>query len=419
MNRDFLIIRRLPINRKTIYLSLLCCLLIPLFIVSRYGTGFITLFSISSASISGWLLLRIWEKKMQHSVTQILHSKMEKIQEPQPSVPDNDVFYKQEIQRLVSELEKAQIGYEHQINLMQSSVAKSKNEVHQLNLEMDKKLEEVRVAYLEFEDLRKEYNRLEEEAVRQNEETQKNLKHKDSLLTEYQRTISEQRMIIEKKQRYIAKLEGKVRDLMYEIRSLLQLETTPPKGDEREGLGSSEQAMIDAFLLPSSSPQTPYDFSMQLQKYIEKVENLTGVDHLGYVGGKSPRFLDLSLECYAIDRRRLFDIFKDETAGIMYIYSPSERKFLFVNQLVKSLIGWSPEKFMKEFSRLVPQGYLDWEEAVSKVKAIKECSMRLAILNKSGQLQSFECYMGMISKGPFIQHVIGMFIPIGSVSGFF
>lgn len=280
---------------------------------------------------------------------------------------------------------------------------RAKEEVHRLHLEMDKKLEEMRCTYHEFEDLKKEYHRLEEEMIHLKEQSQKELKHKELLLSEYQKTISEQRKIIEKKQSYISQLETKVRDLMYEIRNLLQLDSS-----SKDGLNINEQAMIDSFLLPAPLPHTPYDFSLQLHKYIEKAENLTGVDHLSYAKGKSPRFLDLTLESYAIDRRRLFECFKDETAGILFIYSPVDKNFLFVSSLVKSLTGWGPEKFMKEFPRLAVKGYFDWEEALLKTKMFKESATKLVIMDKAGHPKPFECYMGMISKGPFSQHVFGI-----------
>ena len=399
----------LSLTRKTIYASFLACILLPAFSVAGYGSSsgskgifFITVLSSMTGCVCGWFLLQYWEKKMQRSVTQLVQSKIVKIHEPPPHT-----HYEMEIQELQSELEKTKIGYEHQINLMQSSVAKSKDEVHQLHLEMDRKLEEMRIAYLEFEDLRQEYRRLEEEASHLRMEGEKSVLHKDSLISEYQRTISEQRMVIEKKQRYIAKLEGKVRDLMYEIRSLLQLET-PPKGGPHEVFPLSDQVLRDdSSSTPYSSPKH-YDFFILLQKYIEKAETLTGVDHLGYIGGKSPRFLDLSLDCYAIDRRRLFDSFKDETAGAVFIYSLPEKKFLFINQAIKTWTGWSQEKFMKEFPRLVARGYQDWEEALSKIKMTKECSTKLFLLNKVGEVRPFDCYMGMITKGPFAQNVIGI-----------
>lgn len=391
------------LTRQTIYLLLLGCLFLPIMIVSLYAVRalgveilFVALLSAIVGLSGGWYLLRTWEQKMQRTVSQLVKSRMQQFSSAPPP---------NEVELLREEMEKTRLAYEHQIDLLQSSVAKSKDQVHQLNLEMGKKLEQMRVAYLEFEDLRKEYLRLEEEYAHSREETQKSLKQKEAVIAEYQKTMAEQRMIIEKKQRYIAKLEGKVRDLMYEIRSLLHLEELPAEGGE-----GAEQSVIDDYL-PATTQTTPYDFSVQLQRYVEKAENLTGADHLGYVGGKSPRFLDMSLDSYAIDRRRLFDSFRDETAGILFIYSLFEKKFLFVNQLVKTLMGWSTEKFMKEFPHLVTKGYPEWVEALSKIKGMRESQCRLLILTKEGRQKQFECYMGIVSKGPFSNHVIGLLKP--------
>lgn len=320
-----------------------------------------------------------------------------------------------------SDLEKTKINYEHQIYLLQSSVAKSQEEIHQLNLEMDKKLEEMRLAYLEFEDLRQEYRRLEEEASLAQIESQKNSDHKDALINEYQRTISEQRMIIEKRQRYIAKLEGKIQDLMHEIRSLLE-EPSPKSVPKDRSLApghlkvsqtspktSFEGDAFEPFLPSGTSSNTSYDFSLQLHKHIEKAENLTGMDHLGYLGGKSPRFLDLSLDCYAVDRRRLFDSFKDESAGALFIYEPNEKKFLFINPSIKSMTGFTPEKFMKEYHRLVVKGYPEWVELISKLQVLKMSSVKISIYHKTGEPKPIDCYLGMLFKGPFAHHVLGLF----------
>lgn len=382
----------LTLSRNLFYLFLLGCLVLPVVAVACYaaeirGVFFVALISLLLSGYGGWYLLRLWELKMQRSVSKIVNMRLARTRFP-PSVDETAL--------LKAELAEARRGYEHQIDLLQSSVAKSKEEVRQLNLEMDKKLEEMRIAYLEFEDLRKEYHRLEEDYTRALEEKQKEVKHKESLNNEYQRTISEQRMIIEKKQRYIAKLEGKVRDLMYEIRSLLQLEEIPV---------DTPPLHTDAYSAPpSSSSATPYDLSFQLQRFIEKAEEQMGMDHLG---GKSPRFLDLS-DSYAVDRRRLFDNFRDETAGIVFVLSLAENKFLFVNQHVKALLGWSPEKFMKEFPRLVVSGYREWKEALKNTVSAHECQTRISIQCKPGGQKEFVCVMGMISKGPFTNHIIGI-----------
>ena len=70
---------------------------------------------------------------------------------------------------------------------------------------------------------------------------------------------------------------------------------------------------------------------------------------------------------------------------------------------------------MKDFPRLVSQGYPNWKDALSKIKIHKESSVQLAILNKIGQPLLFECYMGIIAKGPFAQHVIGILRHVNNI----
>lgn len=382
----------LMLSRNLFYLFLLGCLVLPCAAVASYaaeirGVFFIALVSLLFSGCGAWYLLRMWEVKMQRSVSRIVKMRLARNQ-LSPAI--------HEAALLKAELAESRRGYEHQIDLLQSSVAKSKEEVRQLNLEMDKKLEEMRIAYLEFEDLRKEYHRLEEDYAYALEENQKQIKHKESLNNEYQRTISEQRMILEKKQHYIAKLEGKVQDLMYEIRSLLQLEELPAE--------THLPPASETYISSTRSSTTPYDLSLQLQRCIEKAENQMGMDHLG---GKSPRFLDLS-DSYAVDRRRLFDSFRDETEGIVFVLSLSEKKFLFVNQHVKALLGWSSEKFIKEFPRLVVSGYREWKEGVKNISSTHEFQTRIAIEGKSGERKEFLCVMGLVCKGPFTNHIIGI-----------
>ncbi len=377
----------LTLSRNLFYQFLLGCLALPVVAVSCYaaemrGVFFVALISLLLSGFGGWFLLRIWEMKMQRSVSKIVQMRLAQMQ--MPSAAD-------QVNQMRVEMAESRRGYEHQIDLLQSSVAKSKEAVGQLNLEMDRKLEEMRVAYLEFEDLRKEYHRLEEDHTHAHKEHRKALEHKESLNGEYQRTIAEQRNILEKKQHYIAKLEGKVRDLMYEIRSLLQLEKSPP-------------VQSVAQIPPPESSATPFDLSLQMQRFIEKAENQMGMEHLG---GTSPRFLDPS-DSYEVDRRRLIDSFRDETDGIVYILSITERRFIFVNQQVKVLLGWSPEKFMKEFPRLVVSGYEEWRGAIKSIGSTQGSQTQIAIQGKSGEKKEFACTMGRVSKGPFTNHVIGI-----------
>lgn len=377
-------------NRRRTYLLLLLCFLFPVFLTTSCALSHKDVFMIAALSsilcgIGGYYILNLWEQRLKVAVAKLVEDKCENMH----------VMPSDQIKRVQREFERARLGYEHQIDLLNSSVQKSKEQVNELNLEMDKKLEQMRVAYLEFEDLRKEYTRLQEEYERYQAEVQGQLKHKESLLTDYQQTICEQRKIIEKKQHYIEKLEGKVRDLMYEIRSLLRiedplLEPIPVEKDEE----------------PLAQPmgQQPYDHSVQLGRYLEMAEKFMGADHLG------GRFLDSSANRYAIDLRPLYDRLRDESHGVVFVYSQFESKFLFVNKMIKNLLGLSGEKFMKEFPNLVVEGQKQWDQALLEVAKGGKKQLSLVLKTKQGDARCFECYMGVITKGPFVNYVIGMMI---------
>ncbi len=410
-------------SRNNFYLLLIGCYLLPLFVIVGYALSFsdtgeartlfiAALLSAFAGICGGLYLLRLFENRMQHSVAALVREKLAHL--PTPQEENLLTSYQEKVRELHTYIEELRRGYEHQIDLLQSSTAKSKEKVEELNLEMDRKLEEMRSAYLEYEDVRKDYERLYEDYGRFRHDSREELKHKDSLLSEYQHTISEQRMILEKKQRYVGKLEGKVRDLMYEIRSLLQLEESPlsPTSPPLVELSDHESNSEEYYLPPTE--KGPYDLSLLLSRYRERAEKFTGVDHLGYMGGKSPRFLDMSLDSYAIDLRRLFDTFRDETSGILFVYSQLEEKLLFVNNYIKTILGWSPEKFIKEFPELVETGHAELENALTQIHTIKESELSLTLRSKAGDNIPFHCFIGAIASGPFVNHVIGILSPIES-----
>lgn len=416
------------LSRKNFYLFLLSFFLLPQFtlvaaaIFSQKETQalFLTGLLISAfALVAIVLLLRKWERKMQLSVTSLVQAKLQHLN-ADSKIQEEHQFdhYKHQIEELQKMFEESQRGYEHQIDLLHSSIAKSKQQADELYFELERKEKEVRQITLTLEGVKKEMASQMEHQLHTHREIEEALSHKESLLSEYNHTISEQRMVIEKKQRYIAKLEGKVSDLMYEIRSLLQLED--PVSSSSSPSPSFVDAAVDAVALDefpetySSSGATTYDLSIQLQRYIQIAQNFTGAEHLGYVNGKSPRFFDVSFDSYAIDLRRLFDSFREETIGIIFVYSQMEEKFLFINNFVRTVLGWSSEKFMKDFPQLIEMGYPDWYQALAKLPSLKETQVRLVIRSKTGEEILFQCFMGLISQGPFSNHAIGILAPIST-----
>lgn len=393
----FLLLQKF-LSRTNIYLLLIVCLLSPMILVLYFTelSGYLLFFVIISsitALIGGWYCLRLWEQKMKRTVTALLRTRIE-----QSSVIDDEE---------VTLIEKK--DYKNQMEQLRSSVTKSREQIHLLNLEMDKKLEQMRLAFLEFEDFRQEHERLKEDFCHAKTEFSSQIHHKDSLIAEYLKTMTEQRMIIEKKQRSISFLEEKVYNLTDEVRGLLQLDQSSIEHKKLPHLSVQPQEKEQPPFVSGRPQPTLYDLSNNLHRYVQLAENLTGMDHLGYLDGKSPRFLDPTLDSYAVDRRRLFDRFSEETSGIVFVYSLNEEKFLFVNQSVKAALGWSPEKFMKEFPQLVLMGYVAWKNAILKVRSAKESQARMIIKSKLGNEKSFHCLMGMISKGPFSNHAVGIF----------
>lgn len=399
--------KNISFTRLHLYGGLAACLVGPLFVLAAYGTYLgIPLFDLALllslvGGCGGGYVLFLWEKRLQKTVAKLVRAKINGLQLPEKQAAI-------ELEELKKEKEALIQKYEHQIDLLQSSVAKSKEQVRNLYLEMDRKFEEMRAAYLEFEDLRKEYAHLREEYETYQNQMKEQLKHKELLLGEYQKTITEQRHILEKKQRYIGNLEGKVRDLMYEIRSLLQLE------ESASNLGAvqvdfTEQSLSDYYLPPvkAAAEPAPFDLSLLLQKYVEQAETLTGVEHFGRQGGKGSRFMDLSSDNF-IDRRRLFDLLKDETHVILFVYSKIEEKFLFVTPNVKNITGWVPEKFIKDPMKCMAKGSVDFQRGL---RTTQEIQLDLSLIRREGKNLECDCLMALINQGPFAQHLIGILSP--------
>lgn len=374
-------------SRNQFYIFLLSSFLLPFLLLTFFalsqneGILWVALFLACMGGYFAFLFLKKWEHKMRLSVEHLVKKKCDLVGE----LPD---------------IEEMQKGYEHQINLLQSSIVKCKAEVNELNLEMDTKLSEIRLAYLEFEDLRKEYHRLEEEYRHFKQEVREKETQKEAVLSEYQLTIQEQRGIIEKKQRYILQLENRIKDLMYEIRSLLQLD--PPVAETLPPIDLSNKEEVHNYYLGDST--SLFDLDLQLERYVELAESFTGATHLG---GKEPRFLDNS-NSYTIDLRRLFDALRDEMTGIIFLFSMSEKKILFANNCVKNLLGYSSEKFVKDFPHLVKAGLRIWQEALQQIHKTGTKRVQMIFLDRGGNEVRLECEMKLITKGPFMHHVMGL-----------
>lgn len=405
-------------KRQTLYLLLLFSLFLPFLVVVGCALNYlradegqmvlgIACVALVIAVASGFRVVKLFEKGMQEKVAHLVQAKVETLGVASHTKLERS---EEEQARLKALLEESRRNYEHQVDLLQSSGAKAREQILELELEIERRKEENYRQKIAYDDLAKECHHLHQEVEQLGKEGGEQIHSKEVLLAEYQQTIHEQRGIIEKKQRYITKLESKVRDQIYEIRSLLQLGPSLPATHPLD-LPEQKEDLSRYYLPHPQSPienTPPYDLSLLLQKYVERTEKFPT---LAFKEGQAPRFLDLSMEGFAIDLRRLFDSFRDETTGIVFIYSQVENKILFVNQQVKTLLGWSPEKMMKEFPSLVIAGFEEWQGQLSQLSQQSEVSCEIHLRNKNGQSIPFQCFMGTVKTGPFTHHVIGLLAP--------
>lgn len=398
-------------NRKAFYCLFALFFLSPFLVISSYfffsfdktyAPWFFSLFF--ALGVSGaFFLLRQMERAMAMLLTKLLEAKIEKLQQrSQGDLEEENCLLKKHMDSLTQ-------SFERESEELAEEMRAQKEKIELLKGKIEEKTENIRQAYLEYEDLRREYERLEEGFERAKKQHAIEIEQKDTLQQEYQNTVVEQRAFIEKNKRYITKLESKVTDLTDEIKNLLQIEAIKNVVPEQKSVAFSP---IEQLPLPEKLNYSPFDLSQLLQKYVRKAENFLGANHLGVKEGGRSRFLDISLDNFTLDLRRFFDYFRDETTGIIFFFSLADNKMLFANNFVKDLLGWSPEKFQKEFFSLLVTGASEWKKSLSRIDRSKEEEFRVLLKSKQGEEKQFRCLLGLINTPPFNHHLMGIFSPI-------
>ncbi len=263
---------------------------------------------------------------------------------------------------------------------------------------------------------------------RQVTDAQQRIQGREAEKAELIKQVEAYKSKIEQKQQKIDQLENKVLDLKYEVKTLLELESlnhsqlphesrnlkegfSPILGTD-EDLGHLEEADLQELCreLPTSSDhshQSHYDRFVQLQRCVEIAEKMRGAPQLK---GEKKRLHGMGSERYLIDLRRLFENLKRECSGIIFLYSRNEGRLLFANNEVRGTLGWSPEKFVKDFPHIVQQGLSDWSQAVATPDQL-ERPLELVVRTKEGQPQKVSCYLATIPSGAFAEDVIGVLYP--------
>lgn len=372
----------LPVVGLSLYASMLFT---PVRSFGVFTTG---VFLAVVGSISILLCLRrqeaVEEPREHHDVQELSYEKIDK--------DVANVSHTEDQRANIEEFRQRIAILSQQNDISQQSIA----ELLKLKDGLEKKAEEQERDYLYFQE-------------RVNEQQEQNR----SLLYEHQQTINEQRDMLEKKQLQIVQLEGQVRDLHYEIKTLMDVEERqsiirfPLDRFAKNELGEIAPLIEREEDIPPSlsSIQTPEEASQQLRRCLDIAQKITGGQ---YMHNRPSRLKDLPVESTALEMRRLFDNLRSENQATILLYSPRENKLLFVNNPIKSLLGWPPEKFVHQFQELLSDGGESWKQSISQLAFKNEAQASLWIIARSGQRVSLNCHLGLIPTGCFRHFVLGV-----------
>lgn len=316
-----------------------------------------------------------------------------------------------------------------EFNLLQTALKASQEQQEQLAKSLDFKTTELQKFEEEIQQHQHKVQQVSQDFADYKLFSEEQLKQKQLQLTSLQQIIEDQRTEMEKRQDQIHQLDTKVHDLSYEIKTLLYLheEESPPLKSpstmkeeipravphETVGILSTSFSMHETPIHHEThSLQNPVrtatDAANLLKKCINNAQKLTGAN---YSNKESSRYREFPSSYYAIDQRRLFDNLRSETGALIIVYSQKEPKLLFVNNESKTLLGWSPEKFISEFSSIMQEGINDWKKAISLLTTAPDSQARLLAKTKNGQEVLLNCHLGVIPTGLFRHFVIGVLYP--------
>jgi hypothetical protein len=433
------------INRQFLFAAIILLYLIPLLFFSAYSISLMShhkswtllslgLLLIVFGTLALIFLLIYWEqsvrdKKTSHfimasSQKTMLHPLLEK--ETKVSSLDSSLIFNQ----LSADESPNHLGLKEparELNLLQEALKVNQDQQNQLALSLDAKNQELHQLGEENKHLLFKVQKITQDFADYKLFSEEQLKQKQLQLTTLQQIIEDQRSEMEKRQEQIHQLDTKVHDLSYEIKTLLYLheeETGFAKTsalikkelpysilqeNETESKDSSLQTLINTEVNVLENPiRTPIEAFNLLKKCINTAQKLTGAN---YYSNESSRYREFSSSFYAIDQRRLFDNLRSETRALIIVYSQKEHKLLFVNNESKTMLGWSPEKFVADFSIIMHEGINEWKKALSLLATTSDSQVRLLAKTKNGEEILLNCHLSVIPTGLFRHYLIGILYP--------
>lgn len=299
---------------------------------------------------------------------------------------------------------------------------------HQQNASDQEKLEEKRKLNQELSHEKEHYYQqlesMEEEFEQFKESSEEALAEERERTQQALESITTLRTSLDSKQQQNEKLDQKIKDLTYEIKTLLQiadmsatlLNEEPAAGESGNNVNETAthyQTNTEALDQVEEEEefglvQTPDEAKGLLKRCIDIAQKITGSHHFS---AHKSRFGELALDNYALDLRRLCDNLRSENQSTVFVFSPKENKLLFINNQVRELLGWSPEKFLQDFDYIVQEGMFEWKNSLSHLNSFNQSQTRFVMRTNSGKDLLLHCQLGLIPTGIFRNNVIGVLYP--------
>lgn len=348
-------------------------------------------------SLALFLLLRYWESQANKNFF------VEESAESQ-----GPLTHKKEYIQLQKALEETEL----RVQQMETENLASTRIYEQLQLELQAENRVLQTVQHEKDQLQIQFDTLSEELAQLKETTEEKLEQNQIFLHEHQQTINEQRHVIEAKQQHVQQLEDKVRDLTYEIKTLLHLAEKTQVNEPSNYLSRSESpskmTLGEGPLMPLNGSDQPLEgeseASHQLRRCLDIAQKMTGASHYNRQVKKS----ELSVEHYALDLRCLFESLRSENSFAILVYSQKENKLIFGNNQIKSILGWSSEKFIQSFPSIIEESVETWNNCLAQLAYKNECQAELNLKSKNGATVPVKCHLGVIPTGIFRSNILGV-----------
>lgn len=403
-------------SRYTILAIVILLYLIPITLISNYGRLFMP-------ADKGWNLLAFGMLCSTLGTLILFWLLCQKESEEVEINPnEEEVLIQNQKSEAITSLEEEAANSNANSQLAQEYLD-SYNELQKLFEEKTSELTKIQDELIEKQELISQFQQDQESLEKQlkivvngSDEQQKELisriENQDKFLIQSQKTISELREDMDKKLQQIASLETKVSDLTYEIKTLIQLaeienQTMPIYANGPLDFSQTPSFDFDEepLCLPEKQVKNDEQAAIQLKRCIDIAQKITGAS---YYNKSNSRFKDLAVDNYTLDLRRLFDSLRMENASALIFYSQKENKVLFINNQSKSLLGWSPDKFVQSFLDIVDPSLDGWKQAISSLSIKNEAVTHLKMKNKSGHTTPVSARLGIIPTGIFRHHVLGV-----------